>query len=394
MSGYEIYRLTRTWLTLLAMLLCASSYAQNLSNQTSIFIPEGMEVHLGDVNSSGFIQNQGTLHLSGNWQNTNVYQGLGTLWLTGDSEQVIFNNRNAVTDLVIDGGGVKTIRGMLPVSGHINFLHGLVDVQEGDTLYLTQNATVTGGSFLSYVQGPLTVEGTGYRFFPIGSGGGYYPVELLNISGIQPVNELRVITGLPDMKLPAGASVYSDVYWSRKTISGTFERSPLALSYAIDDDYAANHQVALFQGATLGELFNMMGDATITGSEGINKITSGSDLTGRFFLVGGVVPLPPGGVEGKYYMSTSLSPRASNVDNQYVRIFGDQLSEESFHFMVYNRWGLMIYENRSLSSMMTRGWDGRHKGEYLPAGAYPYVVKARTKQGELFEVKGVISIVN
>jgi hypothetical protein len=204
------------------------------------------------------------------------------------------------------------------------------------------------------------------------------------------------VTGLPDMKLPAGASAYSEVYWARKTISGTFERSPLTLTYSIGDDYTTDHRVELFQGAGLGQSFNVMGDATIIESEGISKITSGSDLTGRFFLVGGVVPLPPGGVEGKYYMSTSLSPHASNVDNQYVRIFGGELSEESFHFMVYNRWGLMIYENRSLSSMMTRGWDGRHKGtgEYLPAGAYPYMVKAKTKQGELFEVKGVISIVN
>ena len=79
-----------------------------------------------------------------------------------------------------------------------------------------------------------------------------------------------------------------------------------------------------------------------------------------------------------------------------MRIFGNQLSEESFHFMVYNRWGLMIYEDRSLSSMMTRGWDGRRHGtgEQLPAGVYPYVLKAKTKTGEWFEAKGVISIVN
>jgi hypothetical protein len=163
----------------------------------------------------------------------------------------------------------------------------------------------------------------------------------------------------------------------------------------VDEDYAGSHRVELFQGADLGQSFAAMGEATVSESEGISKITGGSDLTGRFFLVGGVVPAPPD-VEAKYYLSTSLSPRASNTENQYVRIFGDHLTEANFHFMVYNRWGLMIYENRSLSSMMTQGWDGRRHGtgEYLPAGVYPYVLKATTRQGELFEVKGVISIVN
>jgi len=394
MSSDKTYRTIQGWLVLIAMLLCAVGHTQDLSNQTSIFIPEDMEVHLGSVSSSGFIQNQGTLRVSGDWQNTHVYQGLGKLWLTGD-DQLIFNNRNAVAELVIDGGGVKMVRGTLPVSGRINFLNGLADVQEADTLYLAQNAVVSGGSSISYVQGPLTVEGTGYKFFPIGSGGGYYPVELLDVSGIQPVIELRVVTGVPDMKLPTGASVYSKVYWARKTVSGTFGHSPVVLTYPVEDGYADSHQVALFQGADLGASFAAMGEATVSASEGVTRITSGSDLTGKFFLVGGTVP-PPTTVETKYYLSTSLSPQASNDDNRYVRIFGNQLSEESFHFMVYNRWGLMIYENRSLSSMMTRGWDGRRHGtgEYLPAGAYPYLLKAKTKTGEGFEVKGVISIVN
>ena len=394
MSSDKTYRTIQGWLVLIAMLLCAVGHTQDLSNQTSIFIPEDMEVHLGSVSSSGFIQNQGTLRVSGDWQNTHVYQGLGKLWLTGE-DQFIFNNRNAVTELVIDGGGVKTIRGTLPVSARIHFLNGLADVQDADTLYLAQNATVSGGSSMSYVQGPLTVEGTGYKFFPVGTDGGYYPVELADVSGIEPVIALRVVAGVPDMKLPAGASAYSTVYWARKTVSGTFGHSPVTVTYPVEDDYADSHQVGLFQGADLGSSFAVMGEARVSESEGVTRITSGSDLTGQFFLVGGVVQ-PPTVVETKYYLSTSLSPQASNEENRYVRIFGNQLTEESFHFMVYNRWGLMIYENRSLLSMMTHGWDGRRHGtgEYLPAGVYPYLLKAKTKTGEWFEVKGVISIVN
>jgi hypothetical protein len=398
MSGIGIYPINARiaqWLVFGTLLLCACILqAQDLSNQTSIFIPEGMELHLGSVDNSGFIQNQGTLRVRGDWQNNNVYQGVGTLWLTGETGQSVFNNRNAVTNLVVDGGGVKTIRGTLPVTGACELLHGLVQVEDNDTLYLMPNAVVSGGSALSYVDGPLISAGTGYKFFPIGSNGRYFPVELLNVSGIQPVNELRVTEGVPALKLPAGSSAYSDVYWSRKTISGVFNRSPVALTYPIDDGYTNRYKVEIYQGADLGASFTALGEATITDSEGITRVTSGSDLTGSFFMIGGLIP--PSGVEGKFYMSTSLSPRAANADNHYVRIFGNEFSEESFHFMVYNRWGLLIYENRSLQDMITRGWDGRHKssGEYIPSGAYPYMLRARTKQGEIVEIKGVISMVN
>jgi hypothetical protein len=397
MRSVTIYCLMRNvswWLVLPVLLLPGIIHAQVISNQTNIFIPEGMEMHVGDVGNSGFIQNQGTLRVRGHWQNNNVYQGLGTLWLTGDTEQIIFSNGNAVANLVIDGGGVKTIRGTLPVSGAIDFLHGIVQVQDTDTLYIMPNASIAGGSSLSYVNGPLVSAGTGYKFFPIGSGSGYYPVEMLDISGIQPVNELRVVEGMPNVKLPAGASSYSKVYWSRKTISGTFNRSPLVLTYDIDDSFTNRYKTEIYQGSDFNASFGALGDATVSESEGITRITSGSDLTGQFFFIGGSIP--PSGVEGKFYMSTSLSPHAADPDNQYVRIFGNELSGESFHFMVYNRWGLLIYENRSLTDMTTRGWDGRHKSssEYLPSGAYPYLLRAKTRQGETVEVKGVISIIN
>jgi hypothetical protein len=202
------------------------------------------------------------------------------------------------------------------------------------------------------------------------------------------------VEGLPNVKLPAGASAYSKVYWSRKTISGTFNRSPLVLIYDIDESYTNRYKIELYQGADFNASFDALGDATVSESEGITRIASGSDLTGQFFFIGGSTS-PPETVN-RFYISTSLSPRAVNSDNQYVRVFGNELSEESFHFMVYNRWGLLIYENRSLKDMTTRGWDGRHKSssEYLPSGAYPYLLRAKTRQGETVEVKGVISIIN
>ncbi len=66
-------------------------HAQTITNQTNLFIPQGIELHLdGDFVNEGFIQNQGSFFISGNWKNTNVYQGTGRVTLYGDLDQTIF----------------------------------------------------------------------------------------------------------------------------------------------------------------------------------------------------------------------------------------------------------------------------------------------------------------
>jgi hypothetical protein len=78
-----------------------------------------------------------------------------------------------------------------------------------------------------------------------------------------------------------------------------------------------------------------------------------------------------------------------------IKIFGNKLAEENFQLLVYNRWGLMVFETSSLQQMLHTGWDGRHKsGDILPAGAYPFVMRGVSKTGETIEKKGIISIVN
>jgi hypothetical protein len=92
-------------------------YGQGITNQTNIFIDDGVEVHVeGDVASGGFIQNQGGFFVDGNWTNTNVYQGLGSITLYGGQQQTFNNNKNAVYDLIIDGSGPKIIQGKVVIT--------------------------------------------------------------------------------------------------------------------------------------------------------------------------------------------------------------------------------------------------------------------------------------
>jgi hypothetical protein len=135
-----------------------------------------------------------------------------------------------------------------------------------------------------------------------------------------------------------------------------------------------------------------LGNSRVEYNDPISKVISDNAATDNIFILGESVPLD--GIPGEFYLSTSLSPVASNEDNRYARVFGNELAGNDFQFRVFNRWGLMVYESASLTDMISVGWDGRHKGEYLPSGAYPFILKAVTKTGEVIEKKGVISIIN
>jgi len=373
--------------------LCKRTHGQGLINQTSLFIPPGLEVYLdGDFVNEGFIQNQGSFFVSGHWKNANVYQGLGKVSLNGDLPQNFFNNKNAVYHFEVNGTGPKNIQDKLPVTNRLDLLLGVINVTDKDTLLLAENATVGGGSLESHVDGAFTYEGTGFKFFPIGKNGNYYPLEMLNITGIKPVTEVEIFENLSALKLPSPITLYSKVYWQRKSVSGTFINSPIAVGYQIPDDYTNRHVIDILQSEAIDQDFSTLGNVRVVYDIVIDKVISDNVSTAKVFVLGESIPI--NGIPGEFYLSTSLSPRASNADNQLVKVFGNQLVEENFQFIVYNRWGLMVYESTSLREMLSTGWDGRHKGEYLPSGAYPFLLKAVTSTGEVIERKGVISIIN
>jgi hypothetical protein len=380
-------------ITLSVVLAPSFASAQSITNQTNLFIPQGLELHLdGDFVNEGFIQNQGSFFLSGNWKNTNVYQGTGRVTLYGDLDQTFFNNKNAVYHLEINGAGEKFISDRLPVSNRLDLNLGIVNVSDADTLVIANGASINGGSTESHVNGALTHQGTGYKFFPIGINGGYYPLELLNVNGINPTIEVEVFENAQPLAVPSSVTVFSNKYWQRKTINGTFVGSPLSIGYPISDDYTNRHVIDILQSDALDNDFVILGNTRVAYDDPIPIVISDNSATRNVFVLGESIPAE--GMPGEFYLSTTLSPVASNADNRYVKVFGNQLVDNDFQFRVFNRWGLMVYETSSLEGMLQVGWDGRHKGDHLPSGAYPFILKAVTKTGDVIEKKGVISIIN
>lgn len=62
-------------------------------------------------------------------------------------------------------------------------------------------------------------------------------------------------------------------------------------------------------------------------------------------------------------------------------------------FMIYNRFGQLVYERRNFPpNDKSYGWDGRLGGKPQPVGSYVYYVEAECDLGQTLSAKGTISI--
>jgi gliding motility-associated-like protein len=93
-------------------------------------------------------------------------------------------------------------------------------------------------------------------------------------------------------------------------------------------------------------------------------------------------------VRGDIYVPNAFTPDGDGL-NDIFKAKGVDIVE--FKMQIFNRWGELIFE----SSDMEVGWNGgAQDSEYFsPTGLYPYIIVAREKQGDLFELKGSVQLI-
>jgi gliding motility-associated-like protein len=95
------------------------------------------------------------------------------------------------------------------------------------------------------------------------------------------------------------------------------------------------------------------------------------------------------------YIPNVFSPNANNPDNQVMRVYGTNISSTDFQIVIYNRWGIQVFEETDLSLMKLNGWDGtiRETGVKLPSGVYTYYIKGKFFTGDPFQNVGTVSLI-
>lgn len=360
--------------------------SQTLHNNSSIFISTSVTVYVNEVNNSGFIMNNGSLIVKGDWTNTDVYQGSGSIILAGTDQQVS-NNDQSIQDLTIGGGGKKTILSGIVIKNSIDFNNGIVHFDPNGSLLVDRDATIEGGSSVSFVNGPLSYAGTGYRFFPVGVANKYYPVWLTDVRGLSPVVEVEAHNDMTTLNTIEPVEFANTVYWTQKEAAGQYEGSKVTAS--IQSVPSDQSRVVFVQGASADAEFSVINNEGVFSSGGVDVASSEQEINQTVFALGTrpEEPVRPS------YLSTTLSPNASNIVNQTIRMQHIDLVDDKFQFEVYNRWGNRLFESTSLEYMTGTGWDGKQNGQLLPSGAYPYRVFYRDRTGKETQQTGFITIV-
>lgn len=368
-----------------------SSQAQTLLNQSElIYIKDTDFIVKGDFQNQGKIVNQGTVTVSGNWTNGNKYfASTGKFILNGDGTQVVRHNKDSFHILVLSGTGEKIWQEEAEVVKEVSFSTSLLSTQTPGALIVRNGGIITGASATGYVNGLLFREGTGLRDFPIGKGGKYLPVTLTNIDGSNDVMigfEIKE----PNTGAQPGSAVQSVSqirYAELSKRSGTLNGSPISLTIGNDETQTPAQDLIVAESNTQNGVYRNLGQGSLTGS----TITSGFSLTGSFFALALSEPLD----ENSVFIPNAFAPGSSNSEEQLIKIYSDQLAPEEFEFLVFSKWGNVIFQSNSLAEMKATGWNGVNKetGELVSLGVYTFTARGKFINGKAFEKTGNITLI-
>jgi gliding motility-associated-like protein len=84
-----------------------------------------------------------------------------------------------------------------------------------------------------------------------------------------------------------------------------------------------------------------------------------------------------------------FTPNGDGVNDYFYPRQALSAGLTKFHMTLYNRWGQVIFETKSLDGS---GWDGRFNGELQPAGVFVYTIDATFKDGSELKQNGNVTL--
>lgn len=384
-------------LTCTGLLTCGLVMAQALTNNNALItVTQSTRVTVtGGVLNNGDLVNDGTVSVSGDWMNVDTYSpSNGLLIFNGTDRQNIAHNGAQVYQLTFEGGGSKQITTAIEILDTLSFIDGVVTISDGGSLLVQADGTVMGGSEWSYVDGKLFHQGTGYKYYPVGSNGNFRPAELMNVSGTDPVVGLSVHQPNANPSIPLQLLAVSDTrYWQIDPLSGTFDGAQVRLKVGADERLGSDvdvQDIVVAVADSTGGLFTSLGQSMFSGTLQDAEVTSSLPVTS------GLLALAVEGFaeERALYVPNALSPTAPDPEDQVVKVYGQQITEDGFVFRIYNRWGLLVYETYSFTEANTVGWNGESSGgKDESIGVYHYTLAGTFASGKPFSRQGTIKVI-
>jgi gliding motility-associated-like protein len=124
-------------------------------------------------------------------------------------------------------------------------------------------------------------------------------------------------------------------------------------------------------------------DGSETSSDGFTfSITDaeGAGETGQYFAI---TILTEG--DAIVFIPSLFTPDG-NGTNDMFRVRGAGIVE--IRFKIYNAFGTEVFSTADVTTAMGTGWDGRHRGQEQPPGAYTWTLSGKFANGQTLTVNG------
>lgn len=92
------------------------------------------------------------------------------------------------------------------------------------------------------------------------------------------------------------------------------------------------------------------------------------------------------------FVPNAFSPNDDGVNDHFTVFAGDNVTAVH-HFAVFERWGGQVFDAENLiPNDLSMGWNGKWRGEYMPAGTYIWVAEVEFKDGKIVLFEGSVSL--
>ncbi len=83
-----------------------------------------------------------------------------------------------------------------------------------------------------------------------------------------------------------------------------------------------------------------------------------------------------------FYVPNAFTPDGDNFNGIFKPVFSGGYNTQGYQFMIFNRWGELIYQ----TNVIEDGWDGTFKGQRVQEGVYTWKLNVKSALNDRKEV--------
>ncbi len=357
------------------LVITTTSFGQSLYNSgAQISILSNTVFSVGeDLVNNGTITNNGNLIISGTWRNNSTYNaGMGSLTLNSSNPQTVNHNDQSFTTLAITGGGEKLFEADITIQSELMLTEGVLTSVNGARIIFEDGAVITGGSDLSFVNGPIYHRGTGNKLYPLGANGLYLPIELVDVKGTNPEIGFTVVEPNTNTNTDGSfAEVSSNRYWQMDLAAGAFDGSAVALAIANEAFLEDVTRALVVAAPTVNDAFVSLGQTSISGDLTDGFVTSELESMATVFAIGKALL---SGEVNSISVFNAVSPNNDGL-HEFLKIVNITFFPGN-DVRIYNRWGDLVFEMKDYDNQQNvfRGDGNVATTGPLADGTYYYTI--------------------